>query len=75
MKEFDSKKNYKYEKYEGNGISAPQVLRFLDTISTFLKGMTTDIDAALDEIQVNFNKVEKPKDEEETKDDESSDLE
>jgi hypothetical protein len=57
MEKFNNESDDKFKKYEGHGISAPQVLRFLDSISGFLKGMTTDIDRALDEIQTNFDKV------------------
>ena len=65
MEKFNEETDDKYNKYEGNGIAAPQVLRFLDTISVFLKGMTKDIDHALGEIQTNFDNQP---DKEETKD-------
>lgn len=37
----------KFEQYNGHGISAPQVLSFLDQMSMMLKHMTNDIDGAV----------------------------
>ena len=41
----------KVKDYDGHGISAPQVLTFLDQISIMLKAISGDIDRAIVNIQ------------------------
>ena len=54
----------KFQDYDGHGISAPQVLTFLDQISIMLKAVSGDIDRAIEAIQTTVPMD--PKDVEET---------
>ena len=62
----------KFEQYAEHGISAPQVLLFLDQMSMMLKHMTNDIDGAVYAITSNIevptenNKIPAKKAEEST---------
>jgi hypothetical protein len=56
----------KFEQYKEHGISAPQVLLFLDQMSMMLKHMTNDIDGAVYAITSNIE-VPTPKQKEAAK--------
>jgi len=55
----------KFKKFEDQGISAPQVLTFLDNISTMLRTVSTDIDRAVNNIQIHPQEEMETKEEQE----------
>ena len=67
-----------FEKYNGHGVGAPQVLIFLDSMSKILKSLTNDVDNAVGQIQEGFSKsteCEEDCDKEECKDGCIADME